>query len=100
MKYNPVTEEILTELREIVGGKNVMTDQEKIEAYSHDETPAEQYAHMPEVVLTPNTAEEIAAVMKLANRELIPVTPYLTALPPPAFSAILPPRKQVSTLIG
>lgn len=75
MKYNPVTDEILAELREIVGDKNVMTDEEKIEAYSHDETPAEQYAHMPEVVLTPNTAEEIAAVMKLANRELIPVTP-------------------------
>ncbi len=75
MKYNPVTEEILAELREIVGEKNVLTDEEKIEAYSHDETPAEQYGHMPEVVLTPNTAEEIAAVMKLANRELIPVTP-------------------------
>ena len=75
MKYNPVTEEILAELREIVGEKNVLTDEDKIEAYSHDETPAEQYAHMPEVVLTPNTAEEIAAVMKLANRELIPVTP-------------------------
>ena len=75
MKYNPVTEEILEELREIVGEKNVMTEIEKIEAYSHDETPAEQYGHMPEVVLTPNTAEEIAAVMKLANRELIPVTP-------------------------
>ena len=29
-----------------------------------------------------------------------PVTPYLTAFPPPAFSAILPPRKQVSRLIG
>ena len=75
MKYNPVTEEILAELREIVGEKNVLTDEEKIEAYSHDETPAEQYGHMPEVVLTPNTAEEIAAVMKLANREMIPVTP-------------------------
>jgi glycolate oxidase len=75
MKYNPVTEEILVELREIVGEKNVLTDEEKIEAYSHDETPVEQYAHMPEVVLKPNTAEEIAAVMKLANRELIPVTP-------------------------
>lgn len=75
MKYNPVTDEILAELREIVGDKNVMTDEAKIESYSHDETPAEQYGHMPEVVLTPNTAEEIAEVMKLANRELIPVTP-------------------------
>ena len=75
MKYNPVTDEILDELKKIVGEKNLMTDEDKIEAYSHDETPAEQYAHMPEVVLTPNSAEEIAEVMKLANKELIPVTP-------------------------
>src|SRR6056297_768726 len=75
MKYNPVTEDILVELREIVGEKNVLTEEEKIEAYSHDETPAEEYGHMPEVVLTPNSAEEISKIMKLANRELIPVTP-------------------------
>ena len=75
MKYNPVTEDILAELREIVGEKNVLTEEEKIEAYSHDETPAEEYGHMPEVVLTPNSAEEISKIMKLANRELIPVTP-------------------------
>jgi len=75
VKYNPVTEEIINELISILGRKNVLTDPEKIEAYSHDETPAEQYAHLPEVVVTPTSAVEIAEVMKLANRELIPVTP-------------------------
>ena len=75
MKYNSVTKEIVKKLVKIVGDKNVLTDKEKIEAYSHDETPAEQYGHMPEVVLTPNSAEEISEVMKLANKELIPVTP-------------------------
>ncbi|MFW5855662.1 MAG: FAD-binding oxidoreductase [Bacillota bacterium] len=75
MKYNPVTEDILTDLKNIAGEKNVFTDEEKIEAYSHDETPAEQYGHMPEVVVTPNNAEEISKIMKLANKELIPVTP-------------------------
>mgnify|MGYP006286838855 FL=1 len=74
-KYNPVTEEIIVQLKKIVGEKNVLTDEEKIEAYSHDETPAEQYAHMPEVVLTPNSAKEISKVVKLANNELIPITP-------------------------
>lgn len=75
MKYNPVTEEIINKLNEIVGAKNVLTDQEKIEAYSHDETPVEQYAHMPEAVVMPTTAEQISAIVKLANEELIPVTP-------------------------
>ncbi len=33
------------------------------------------YAHMPEVVVKPRTAEEISAIMKMANEEMIPVTP-------------------------
>lgn len=75
MKYNRVTEEILNKLIEIVGSKNVLTDKEKIETYSHDETPKEQYAHMPEVVVIPKTAEEIAEIVKIANKKLIPITP-------------------------
>ena len=38
---------------EIVGSRNLITDKEKMEHYSHDETSAEEYGHMPEVVLTP-----------------------------------------------
>ncbi|MBA7695174.1 putative FAD-linked oxidoreductase [subsurface metagenome] len=75
MKYNRVTEEILNKLIEIVGSKNVLTDKEKIETYSHDETPKEQYACMPEVVVIPKTAEEIAEIVKIANKKLIPITP-------------------------
>ncbi|MCJ7666289.1 MAG: FAD-binding oxidoreductase, partial [Actinobacteria bacterium] len=75
MKYNPVTEKILNKLIEIVGSKNVLTSKEKIETYSYDETPREQYAHMPEVVVIPKTAEEIAEIIKIANKKLIPVTP-------------------------
>lgn len=75
MKYNKVTEEILNKLIEIVGKNNVLTDKEKIETYSHDETPRKQYAHMPEVVVIPRTAEEIAEIVKIANKKLIPITP-------------------------
>jgi glycolate oxidase len=75
MKYNPVTEEIIDELVEIVGRKNVIRDKEKMETYSHDETPVEQYGHMPELVVTPKTTAEIVKIVKLANRELIPLTP-------------------------
>jgi glycolate oxidase len=75
VKYNPVTSKIIEELIEITGERNVIIDPEKLEAYSHDETPAEQYAKMPEVVVTPKSADQIAAIVKLANRELIPLTP-------------------------
>src|SRR6056297_3624203 len=73
--YSAVTPEILGELRALIGNKNVHVDEEKIEAYSHDETNAEEYGHLPEVVLTPTTPEQISEVVKLANRENIPITP-------------------------
>lgn len=76
VKYNKVTPEIIEELKKIVGDKFVIYDDpEKLEPYSHDEVAEKKYAHFPEVVVKPRTAEEIAAIMKLANREMIPVTP-------------------------
>jgi len=75
-KYNPVTPEIVEELKAIVGEKHVIFgDREKLEAYSHDEVPDAEYAHIPEALVRPAGAEEIAAILKLANRERIPVTP-------------------------
>jgi glycolate oxidase len=74
--YNPVTARIADELRQIVGAAYVVyNDAERLEPYSHDETPDRKYAHMPECLVRPRTADEIAAIMKLANRELVPVTP-------------------------
>ena len=70
-----LTNEIIEELRKIAGRGNVITDAEKLEAYSHDETDAREYGHFPDAVVLPGTTEETAAVVKLANRYLIPVTP-------------------------
>lgn len=75
-KYNLVTPKIADQLRAIVGDKYVIFDDtEKLEPYSHDETPGAEYAHMPEVVVRPETTEQIAAIMKLANQEMLAVTP-------------------------
>ncbi|MCK5114238.1 MAG: FAD-binding protein [Phycisphaerae bacterium] len=74
--YNPVTQQIADELKGIVGDRYVVYgDAEKLEPYSHDEIVERQYAHPAEVMIRPRTADEIAAIMKLANRENIPVTP-------------------------
>ena len=75
MPYNRVTEAIVSELAEIVGEGALITDPERMEPYSHDEVAEPEYAAMPEVVVRPRTAEEIAKIMQLANREKIPVTP-------------------------
>ncbi len=76
MKYNTVTPAIVKMLEDIVGEKYVIYgDAERLEPYSHDEIPGTEYRAMPEVVVRPRTAGEISAIMKLANTELIPVTP-------------------------
>lgn len=74
-RYAPVTRRVLRELSGIVGERFVITDQEKLEPYSHDETTGERFAVMPEVVVKPRTAEEIARIVKLANRRRIAITP-------------------------
>ena len=74
--YNPVTSEVVEELGQIVGARYVVFgDADQLQAYSHDEVPDPAYAHMPEAVVRPGSADEVAAVMKLANRRRIPVTP-------------------------
>lgn len=102
--FNPVTPDIVGELRAIVGEKNVHVDEERMEAYSHDETNAEEYGHMPEVVVTPTTAEQVAAVVKLANREIVPITPRgagsgLSGGAIPVFGGILLSVEKMNSVI-
>jgi len=74
--YRAVTPEIAVELAEIEGEKFlVYRDAERLEAFSHDEIPGKKWRRMPEAVVHPADTAEVSAVMKLANRERIPVTP-------------------------
>lgn len=74
--YQQITAEIVARLREIAGEENVIFDDpEKLEIYSHDEIVEREYAHMPEVVVKPNSTEEVSLIMKLAAKNRIPVTP-------------------------
>jgi len=75
-RYRPVTPAIVAELRAIVGERNVLyQDPDRMRDYAHDEVAGPEHAHMPDVVVRPSTAQEIAEIMRLANRERIPVTP-------------------------
>ncbi|HEX8423780.1 MAG TPA: FAD-linked oxidase C-terminal domain-containing protein [Pyrinomonadaceae bacterium] len=64
-------EDVLARLREIVGAENVLVDEERVEPYAAD---AVKEKFPPEAVLLPQTADEVAAILKLANERRFPVT--------------------------
>jgi glycolate oxidase len=68
-----ITTEILAQIKSIVGAEYVFTDEESFEKYGRDET--EKLHYSPAVVVKPRTPQEISALMQLANKHLIPVTP-------------------------
>ena len=63
--------EVLDKLRAIVGAENVVVDPEKVEPYGAD---AVKEKFPPEAVVFPASTAEIAAILKLANEYLFPVT--------------------------
>jgi glycolate oxidase len=63
----------LERLRSIVGNDFVFTQQEVLSDNSHDYT--EDLRFHPEVVVKPRTPQEVSAVLRLCNEEMIPVTP-------------------------
>jgi len=73
MAYNKITPQILEQLKQTVGNEFVFTDKEKLEQYGKDET--EDLLFIPEVIVKPSTPQQIADILKIANTNLIPVTP-------------------------
>ena len=70
-KTNASLPEVIAKLKEIVGEENVLVDPDKVEPYGAD---AVKEKFPPEAVVFPETAEQISAILKLANEELFPVT--------------------------
>jgi len=63
---------IIRELKKIVGRENLFTSPEELVVYSYDATRREA---LPWAVARPVSAEEVAAILLLANRERFPVVP-------------------------
>jgi glycolate oxidase len=68
-----ISKEVLGQFKSIVGGQYILTDEESLANYGHDET--ENLVFLPDVVIKVRTAEEVSAIMRICNRERIPVTP-------------------------
>jgi glycolate oxidase len=73
MAFNKITAELLVAITEIVGTDAVLSSAATIADYSHDET--EDLVYYPEVVTKPKDTQEVAALMRFCNENLIPVTP-------------------------
>jgi len=72
-KYNTLTPELMDQLRAIVGMDRFQAGERINPNYSHDEMPI-YGKYMPECVCEVLTTEEVSAIMKLCNDNLIPVT--------------------------
>ncbi len=75
-RFAPVTDSIVQELCTICGEANVIHgDAAQLSRYSRDQV-AERHFHVsPDVVVMPGSTAEVQAIVRLANRELISVTP-------------------------
>ncbi|MBL3540301.1 FAD-binding oxidoreductase [Aminivibrio sp.] len=74
-RYGKITPEILREIQEAAGAKNVVAgDPDALESYASDEAGI-MFTSMPDAVVKAEGAEQVAAVMKVASKHRIPVTP-------------------------
>ena len=69
-----MSERLIAELKAIVGGGNVLTDQVDLVAYSYDAT-ADVPRQMPAVVVFPTRAEEVQQIVELARANGTPIYP-------------------------
>ncbi len=75
MEFGKLNSSLVKEFERIVGEKNLIYgDRESLENYSRDES-GKFYSSFPEIVLKPLKAGHISEILKIANRERIPVTP-------------------------
>ncbi len=71
--FNQLTPELITQLAAIVGEGNCYVGENISEDYSHDEMPI-YGTKMPEMVVLPNSTDEVSQIMKLCYDNTIPVT--------------------------
>ena len=78
MQTNAKLKEMLKEIADVIGDENVLTDmhQRAIRAATAAPFPLHKWEeHVPDAVVLPRTTEEVAKIVKLANKYLIPLVP-------------------------
>ncbi|NEU30886.1 FAD-binding protein [bacterium LRH843] len=67
-----VTHSIINELKDIIDSHRLFTKEEDLVSYSYD---ASFGIYVPEIVLQPISTSEVQAIIKIANKHVIPVYP-------------------------
>ncbi len=75
MPYAAVRPEVLEELRRVCGREGVIIEQDRLARYARDQVVETRYHASPEVAVLPQDAGQVQEVLRLANRQRIPVTP-------------------------
>jgi len=93
----------LAQFKQILGEKFVLTDEDILNDYGHDET--ENLLYPPEIVLKPRTAEEISMIMEICHNRHIPVTPRgagtgLSGGAIPHLGGVLISTERMNSIIG
>lgn len=100
--FAAVTTDLADQLRGIVGAENVSTAQAELELHAHDQ--GHHPARYGEVVIWPQTGEQVAQVLALANTARIPVTAWgvgtsLEGNPIPLYGGILMSFERMNKII-
>ena len=101
--YKEVTDIPIDIFKSIVGEKYVLTDDESLQNYSHDET--ENLYFLPHLIIKPRTAKEISEILKICNHGKIPVTPRgggtgLSGGALPQYGGVLLSTERMNTIIS
>lgn len=72
-RFGRVDAAFVAELGRLLGKTNIITREEDLEPYGHDET--EDFLYYPEVAVKPGSCDEVSLLLKLCSKKNIPVTP-------------------------
>ena len=100
--YTAPTPETVEQLVQIVGAANISTAQADLDLHARDQSF--HAGHSAEVVVWPQTGEQVASVLRLANEQRIPVTPWgvgtsLEGNPIPVYGGILLTFERMTNII-
>ena len=72
---SPITPAVRAAIEAAVGAANAFSDPDRTVDYGHDEFSMKEIAHEPDLVVRPGTTAEVAAVLRIAGANGVPVTP-------------------------
>jgi D-lactate dehydrogenase (cytochrome) len=102
MIFNKLQKADLDVLRRIVSAQRLSTGSSELDLHARDESFHEP--HRPEVVLWPQSAQEISEILRYANERSVPVTPWaagtsLEGNPIPMHGGIVVDLRQMNHVI-